>query len=63
MEEIEETRTTRTMTPEELQNILEHGFCYIEDTPGSFRKITSSDLLISREDVERIMSILKKLES
>jgi hypothetical protein len=48
------------LTPEEFEEIINKGFIIINPYPGKFKKITLDDILISEDDVNKILEEKKQ---
>ena len=44
----------------QIQEIAENGFCMVELAGGSQRKVTKEDILIKKEDVDKLIAMQKK---
>jgi hypothetical protein len=43
------------LNKEQLENILSHGFSYVEISPGHTVRVTKEDILFKREDIEKLI--------
>jgi DNA-binding transcriptional regulator of glucitol operon len=48
------------LTPEQFEEIVTKGFIFVQPSPGRFKKITIDDILISEDDVNKMIEEKKK---
>lgn len=51
---------TMPLNADQIQEIAENGFCIIVMPDGSERKVTKEDILIKKEDVDKLINMQKK---
>lgn len=48
------------LTPEQIKNILDKGFCYIEISPGHTVKVTEKDLVFKKEELDEYLKKMRE---
>ena len=48
------------LTTDQFEEIVNKGFIFVQPFPGRFKKITLDDILISKEDVDKMIKEKRK---